>query len=140
VFKVSVPRADLQVIAAGVTMNPAMGLNSYAAFMKAGSKTIVMVDTALLEDQVNPVMGVALDNGAEVTALHNRFFWDSSKVMFMHIGGMESRALFSCTTGASARQPTLRRNEKLRLIHKTNPDEPARKKCGGSVIFFCLDL
>src|SRR6266478_4566981 len=27
-------------------------------------------------------------NGLEVTALHNHFFWDSPKVMFMHIGGM----------------------------------------------------
>jgi hypothetical protein len=37
---------------------------------------------------VNPIMSVALDNGLEVTALHNHFFWDSPKVMFMHIAGM----------------------------------------------------
>jgi hypothetical protein len=42
----------------------------------------------VLEDQVNPVLSTALDNGLEVTALHNHFFWDSPKVMFMHIGGM----------------------------------------------------
>lgn len=88
VFTVRAPRTDLQVTAAGVKMNPAMGLTSYAAFMKAGGKTMVMGDTTLLEDQVNPVMSVALDNGLEVTALHNHFFWDSPKVMFMHIGGM----------------------------------------------------
>ena len=33
-------------------------------------------------------MSVALNNGLEVTALHNHFFWDTPKVMFMHIGGM----------------------------------------------------
>jgi hypothetical protein len=88
VFTVRAPRTDLQVTTAGVKMNPAMGLTSYAAFMKAGSKTMVMGDTTLLEDQVNPVMSVALDNGLEVTALHNHFFWDSPKVMFMHIGSM----------------------------------------------------
>src|SRR5262245_38511702 len=88
VFTVRAPRTDLQVTTAGVKMNPAMGLTSYAAFMKAGGKTLVMGDTTLLEDQVNPVMGVALDNGLEITALHNHFFWDSPKVMFMHIGGM----------------------------------------------------
>jgi Domain of Unknown Function (DUF1259) len=88
VFTVRVPRTDLQVTTAGVKMNPAMGLTSYAAFMKAGAKTMVMGDTTLLEDQVNPVMSVALENGLEVTALHNHFFWDSPKVMFMHIGGM----------------------------------------------------
>jgi hypothetical protein len=49
---------------------------------------MVMGDLVLQEDQVNPVMSAALDNGLEVTALHNHFFWDSPKVMFMHIGGM----------------------------------------------------
>ena len=33
-------------------------------------------------------MDAALDNGLEVTALHNHFVWDSLKIMFMHIGGM----------------------------------------------------
>lgn len=88
VYTVRAPRSDLQVTAAGVKLNPAMGLTSYAAFMKSGGKTMVMGDTTLLEDQVNPVMTVALDNGLQVTALHNHFFWDSPKVMFMHIGGM----------------------------------------------------
>ena len=88
VFTVRSPRTDLQVTTAGVKMNPAMGLTSYAAFMNAGGKAMIMGDTTLLEDQVNPVMSVALDNGLEVTALHNHFFWDSPKVMFMHIGGM----------------------------------------------------
>ena len=91
VFTVRAPRTDLQVTTAGVKMNPAMGLTSYAAFMKAGARTMVMGDTTLLEDQVNPVMSVALDSGLEVTALHNHFFWDSPKVMFMHIGGWVMR-------------------------------------------------
>jgi Domain of Unknown Function (DUF1259) len=29
-----------------------------------------------------------MTSGLEVTALHNHFFWDTPKVMFMHIGGM----------------------------------------------------
>src|SRR5438067_8210450 len=99
VFKVSAPRTDLQVTTAGVKMNPAMGLTSYAAFMKAGAKTMLMGDTTLLEDQVNPVMSVALDNGLEVTALHNHFFWDSPKVMFMHIGGMGDEEKLASAVG-----------------------------------------
>jgi hypothetical protein len=99
VFTVRAPRNDLQVTAAGVKMNPAMGLTSYAAFMNAGGKTMVMGDTTLLEDQVNPVMSVALDNGLEVTALHNHFFWDSPKVMFMHIGGMGDEEKLASAVG-----------------------------------------
>src|SRR3989454_9788584 len=87
-FKVSVPRSDLTVIAAGVHLTPPMGLTSWAAFKRHGKDAMVMGDMVLAEDQVNPVMSVALDNGLEVTALHNHFFWDTPKVMFMHIGGM----------------------------------------------------
>jgi hypothetical protein len=99
VFTVRAPRTDLQVTTAGVKMNPAMGLTSYAAFMKAGANTVVMGDTTLLEDQVNPVMSAALDNGLEVTALHNHFFWDSPKVMFMHIGGMGDEEKLASAVG-----------------------------------------
>src|ERR671923_1086704 len=87
-FKVSVPRSDLDATAAGVKLTPPLGLTSWAAFQKAGDHVMVMGDMVVLEDQVNPVMSVALDNGLAVTALHNHFFWDSPKVMFMHIGGM----------------------------------------------------
>ena len=88
VFKVSVPRTDLTVTVAGVKMIPAMGLTSWAAFKPAGNQVMVMGDMVLQEDQVNPVLSIALDNGIEVTALHNHFLWDTPKVMFMHIGGM----------------------------------------------------
>jgi hypothetical protein len=60
---------------------------------------MVMGDLVLLEDQVNPGMSVALDNGLEVTALHNHFFWDTPKVMFMHIGGVGEEAALATTVG-----------------------------------------
>jgi hypothetical protein len=88
VFKVSLPRADIAAGVAGVRLTPPLGLTAWAAFMKAGKHLMVMGDMVLLEDQVNPVMSVALDNGLEVTALHNHFLWDSPKIMFMHLGGM----------------------------------------------------
>ena len=91
VFKVSVPRSDLNIIVAGVKMTPPLGLTSWAAFQKAGEQVMVMGDMVMLEDQVNSVMSVALENGLEVTALHNHFFWDTPKVMFMQIGRASCR-------------------------------------------------
>jgi uncharacterized protein DUF1259 len=88
VFKVSVPRTDLAVIAGGVHITPPMGLTSWAAFQRAGDQTMVMGDLVLLEDQVEPVMSAALDNGLEVTALHNHFLHETPRILFMHIGGM----------------------------------------------------
>lgn len=88
VFKVSVPRSDLEVTVAGVKMTPANGFTSWASFTPAGDKTMVMGDMVLQEDQINPVMSTALENGIEVTALHNHFLWDTPKIMFMHIAGV----------------------------------------------------
>ena len=88
VFKVSQPRDDVKVMVDGTPMPPFMGLTSWAAF-KPGTKeqTMVMGDIVLLQDEVNPAMSAALDNGLAVTALHNHFFYDEPKVYFMHIGG-----------------------------------------------------
>ncbi len=38
-----------------------------------------MGDIVLTEDQVNPVMSVALDNGLAVTGLHNHFLWENPR-------------------------------------------------------------
>ena len=47
-----------------------------------------MGDLVLLQEEVNPVMSALLDNGIEVTALHNHFFWDEPHVYYMHVHGM----------------------------------------------------
>jgi hypothetical protein len=88
VFKVSQPRTDLNATVAGVKMTPQMGLTSWVGFQAAGDQVMVMGDIVLQEDQVNPVMSTALDNGLQVTGLHNHFLWDKPRVMFMHVGGM----------------------------------------------------
>jgi hypothetical protein len=99
VFKVSVPRSDLSVSVAGARLAPPQGLTTWAAFQRAGDHTMMMGDLCLTEDQVNPVMSAALDAGLEVTALHNHFFWDSPKVMFMHVGGMGETAKLAAAVG-----------------------------------------
>ena len=88
VYKVTFPRNDVKIVVDGWTMPPFMGLGTWAAFTKgAHSEAMVMGDTVLFEDEVNAAMSAALDNGLNVTALHNHFFFDHPKVYFMHIGG-----------------------------------------------------
>lgn len=87
VFRVAMPRNDLTVTVAGVKMTPAAGFTSWASFAPAGNQTMVMGDMVLQENQIDPVMSTALENGIEVTALHNHFLWDNPKIMFMHVGG-----------------------------------------------------
>jgi hypothetical protein len=98
-FKVSAPRKDLQVRVAAARLTPPMGLTSWATFMAAGDGAMVMGDMVLEEGQVSPVMSVALDEGLEVTALHNHFLWESPRVMFMHIGGHGDEARLAAAVG-----------------------------------------
>jgi hypothetical protein len=88
VYKVTFPRNDVKVVVDGWTMPPFMGLGTWAAFTKGvHTEAMVMGDTVLFEDEVNAAMTTALDNGLNVTALHNHFFFDQPKVFFMHIEG-----------------------------------------------------
>jgi len=90
VYKVSFPRSDVKVVVDGWTMPPFMGLGTWAGFAGGNERALMMGDTVLFEDEVNPVMSVALDQGLGVTALHNHFFFDQPKVYFMHLEGQDS--------------------------------------------------
>ncbi len=89
VVKISFPRDDVKVEVDGwQSMPPFMGLTSWTAFIAGETApAMVMGDLVLLEDEVNPVMSALLDNGIEVTALHNHFFFDKPRVFFMHVEG-----------------------------------------------------
>src|SRR6266508_4862611 len=87
VYKVTFPRNDVKIVVDGWTMPPFMGLGTWAAFTATQNGAMVMGDTVLFEDEVNAAMSAALDNGLNVTALHNHFFFDHPKVYFMHIEG-----------------------------------------------------
>ncbi|MCI0419170.1 MAG: DUF1259 domain-containing protein, partial [Acidobacteria bacterium] len=115
VFKVSFPRTDVKVTVDGWSMKPFMGLTSWATFKKGmGKEAMVMGDLVLFEDEVNPVMGVALENGLEVTALHNHFFYDNPKVYFMHIGGNGSVETLAKTVRKT--------QDKIKEIRAVSPD------------------
>jgi Domain of Unknown Function (DUF1259) len=87
VYKITFPRNDVKVLIDGWMMPPFMGLGTWAAFKESKTGAMVMGDTVLFEDEVNAAMSAALDNGLSVTALHNHFFFDQPKVLFMHIEG-----------------------------------------------------
>jgi hypothetical protein len=119
VYRVTFPRTDVKVTVEGRSMHPFLGLTSWAAFMPdAHGGLMVMGDLVLFEDEVNPVMSAALDNGLEVTALHNHFFFDSPRVMFMHIGG----------SGAADKLAAAVRRamDKAKEIRSANPQPGAR--------------
>jgi hypothetical protein len=88
VLKVGVPRNDLSVTVAGIKTPTPFGFGGWIAMTKGNADTDVMMgDLVLLQQEVNPVMSALLDNGLEVTALHNHFFFDEPRVYYMHVHG-----------------------------------------------------
>jgi len=93
VLKVNVPRNDVAVTVAGVKTPTPFGFGGWVAMTKGeGGHEVLMGDLVLLEDEVNPVMSALLDNGIDVTALHNHFFWEQPRLFYMHVHGMGSAA------------------------------------------------
>jgi uncharacterized protein DUF1259 len=87
VVRAAWPRNDVKVQVDGLPIRPFAGLGAWAAFQKDGDDAMLMGDTVVFQDEVNPAIDAAFASGLEVTALHNHFFYDEPKVYFMHIGG-----------------------------------------------------
>jgi hypothetical protein len=87
VLKVNIPRNDVSVTVASVPTPTPFGFGGWIALTKGNGMDVMMGDLVLLQDEVNPVMSALLDNGLEVTALHNHFFWDEPRMFYMHVHG-----------------------------------------------------
>ena len=93
VLKVNIPRSDLRVTIKQRSAPTPFGFGGWLALTKgqAGNE-MMMGDLVLTEDEVNPVMSALLDNGLDVTALHNHFFWEQPRIFYMHVHGMGTAA------------------------------------------------
>ena len=87
VHRYGFPRSDLQVTLDGVTIRPALALGGWAAFKPAHGGAMVMGDLVLLETEINPVMSKLIENGIEITAVHNHVLRGNPATFYMHIGG-----------------------------------------------------
>ena len=93
VLKVNIPRNDLKITVQGFSTPTPFGFGGWVALTKAeNGSDVAMGDLVLLQEEVNPVLSALLDNGIDVTALHNHFFWYDPHVYFMHVHGMGKAA------------------------------------------------
>lgn len=87
VHRYGFPRSDLSVTLDGVSIKPALALGGWVAFKPAHGGAMVMGDLVLLDSEVNPVMARMIENGIEITAVHNHLLRASPETLYMHIAG-----------------------------------------------------
>ena len=87
VHRYGFPRSDLTVTLDGVAIKPALALGGWAAFKPMQGGAMVMGDLVLLETEINPVMAKLIENGLEITAVHNHVLRGNPATFYMHIAG-----------------------------------------------------
>jgi hypothetical protein len=87
VHRYTFPRTDLHVTLDGVTIRPALALGGWTAFKPMHGGVMIMGDLVLLETEINPVMLKLIQNGGEITAVHNHLLRAAPATFYMHVGG-----------------------------------------------------
>jgi hypothetical protein len=87
VHKYSFPRSDLHITVDGTPIKPALALGGWVAFQSMGTGAMFMGDLVLTDAEISPVMKRLIDDGVEISAIHNHLLRTSSPVFYMHVGG-----------------------------------------------------
>ncbi len=101
VHRYGFPRTDLTVTLDGVTIKPALALGGWIAFKPTRDQVMVMGDVVLLESEINPVMTKLIENGLEITAVHNHLLRANPATFYMHVGGMGDPVKLATTIHAA---------------------------------------
>jgi hypothetical protein len=89
VYGVSVPRAE-PVREAGMEVPAAMGSATAINLQAAGNgKGAITGDFVLTAEEVVPVQRALVENGIEVTAIHNHMLGDQPRIFFMHFWAVD---------------------------------------------------
>jgi hypothetical protein len=87
VHRYGFPRTDLTVTLDSVTIKPALALGGWVAFKPMGGEVMAMGDLVLLETEIKPVMTKMIENGLDITAVHNHLLRANPATFYMHVGG-----------------------------------------------------
>jgi len=87
VHRYGFPRTDLTVTLDGVTIKPALALGGWVAFKAMHGEAMVMGDLVLLETEIDPVMTKLIENGVQITAVHNHLLRANPATFYLHVGG-----------------------------------------------------
>jgi len=121
VYTTPLPRNDLKMKLKGEPIPIPFGFGGWVSFKKSvdGKSAMVMGDTVLLQEEVNPLISAAQANGLEIGAIHNHFFYEEPRIFYMHIHGMGS------ITDLAKRYADTIRDSKISPANQPAPGAPS---------------
>jgi hypothetical protein len=96
-YTVPLPRNDLKVSIKGKSIPISFGFGGWVSIKKTtdGKSAVLMSDTVLLAEEVNPLISAAHANGLEISAIHSHFFYEEPRIVYMHLHGMGDVAILA---------------------------------------------
>jgi len=118
VYTTPLPRNDLKVTIKDEPVPIGFGFGGWVSMKHTldGEKAMLMSDTVLLQEEVNPLITAAQDHGLQITAIHNHFFYENPRIFYMHLHGMGDAAELAGKYGAAIQDTKL---------HPSNQPAPA---------------
>jgi hypothetical protein len=109
VYTVPLPRNDLKITIKGEAMPISFGFGGWVSVKKTmdGKSAVIMSDTVLLQEEVNPLISAAQANGLEIGAIHNHFFYEEPRIFYMHLHGMGDVATLAKSYAAAIKETKL---------------------------------
>ncbi len=109
VYTVPLPRNDLKITVKGKAVPISFGFGGWVSVKKTldGKSAVLMSDTVLLEEEVNPLISAAHANGLEISAIHNHFFYEQPRIFYMHLHGMGDAASLAKSYAAAIKSTKL---------------------------------
>ncbi|GAB2452786.1 hypothetical protein GCM10011375_39860 [Hymenobacter qilianensis] len=122
----ALPRNDLKVTIKGEPVPISLGFGGWVALKHTldGKSAMLMSDTVLLQEEVNPLMSAALAQGLEIGAVHNHFFYEEPRIFYMHIHGMGSPAELAQKFAAALKDSKLLPANQPKPAVATTPAQP----------------
>ena len=101
VHRYGMPRGDLKVTAAGVSIKPAFALGSWIAMKAHGNGVVAMGDLVLTDAELPKVIAKLQEGGVEQTAIHHHIVGESPRVLYVHVHGHGDPVAIATTVRAA---------------------------------------
>lgn len=87
VYKITYPRSDLKVKVGDFPVAPGLALGTWVGIINMGNHSMMMGDLVLLDSEVPKVISKLMEEGLEITAIHNHLINETPAVKYIHYHG-----------------------------------------------------